>query len=88
MNTLEQLHALHARLVRAQQAETAAIEKLSEFVASGKRPRDGFEVLLDAAQAARQRTVEIYEELDRHVRAFQNGSPDRAPADGVAAPDA
>ena len=75
METLEQLHELHDRLVRAQRAETAAIEKLSEYVANGKRPRDGFDALLDAAQAARQRTVEIYAEWDRHVRALQNPPP-------------
>ena len=74
MDTFEQLHELHARLVRAQRAETIAIRRLSELTASGKRGRESFGLLLDAVQAARRRTVELYEEWDRHVRALQADS--------------
>jgi hypothetical protein len=87
MSTLEQLHELHARLVRAQRAESAAIARLSEFVESGKWPRDGFQLLLDEAQAARQRTVEIYEEWDRHMRALRHEPHDRPVSDGAASPE-
>jgi hypothetical protein len=86
MNTFEQLHELHACLVRAQRAETAAIRKLSEFTASGKRGGESFNLLLDAVQAARRRTVELYDEWDRHVRVLQaesSGLPATAEGAGL-----
>ena len=86
MDTLEQLHELHARLLRAQRAETAAIRKLSEFTASGIRGRDGFRLLLDIVQAARRTTVETYEEWDRYVRTLHDGSADQPAAPGETAP--
>jgi hypothetical protein len=86
MDTLEQLHELHARLIRAQSAETAAILKLSEFTAGGIRGRDGFKLLLDRVRAARRQTVETYEEWDRHVRALNGSLAGQPAASGETAP--
>lgn len=75
----DRLHLVQAQLAAAQKEEMQALQALTSHTRSGSRDPHDFEVLQQAAWAARRKTNGLFAEWKRLVRRFTEGST-RKPA--------
>jgi hypothetical protein len=69
--TLEDLEAIRARLVRSQRDEATAIRKLNELSMKRQADKAAFDKLLADAKATRDRALAAYEAWSRAVESYR-----------------